>query len=422
MSNKIKKIVSLLLLLSICSFSACGETILTAETGRNTEKDDFVKVVTPSKEAPRVLAPLTLAGLEAIPKVSPHMTTGEMRQIVLDFAELSMSFVWTPKADFRVEKQENDYLAGALYGGIPYDGYSGNPYKWMLYYDEATGVLDSARVPGGAQTLFSDCSSYAYSAWSRVANSMKWSVTPHITLSSGILKIGDYDWDPAIIDFKKESVFTTEICAQNGEQRMYRSYDKLLPADGVVNYLPVGGHVMIVKEVHTVKNAAGIDGDASFAIVYDQRNSTVEKKQSDGSTYTAQAGIGRKLSYRNLFEKGYLPFGVKELYGLEPVEKAEASLSASCSSVTPEELCRATITSNYPILTVHVTVRDENGAELYRADAHVSEHVMPYMEYPLSKRIFESTLGSYAGGGHTVSVQTRVSTGELLSAYEGLLI
>lgn len=416
-----KRIASLVLLSSLLFTAACNRYHLGDEPPTEPPKNGVVSLET-SRNTFFVENLLTWERLNSLPEPNSDMTTDELRQIVLDFAELSLAFQWTPAADFYCPDHDNHYRVGELFGGIPYDGYSGNPYKWMLYYDEETGLLDTSRVPGGAHSLFSDCSSFAYSAWAKVSNAMRWSVTPQINPAYGVLKLGEYQLDPAISNFKEQGIDTTDICLENGEQVMYRSYETLLPADGLVNYLPVGGHVLLVREVQVVRNATGIDGDESYAIILDQRGTTTVKKQADGTSYTAQAGIDRKLSFRTLYEKGYLPFGVPELYGLEPVEQAEASLSVKAGTLTVKELCDATLQSNYALLTVHVTVEDKDGTLLYRADSHISDHTMPYLEYALSKRLYPGSLGSFAGTGHRVTVQARVSTGEMLLAYEGELI
>ena len=50
--------------------------------------------------ANRVPKPLTQADIDAIPIATADMTEDQLRQIVLDFFRLQLSFQWTPAEDF----------------------------------------------------------------------------------------------------------------------------------------------------------------------------------------------------------------------------------------------------------------------------------------------------------------------------------
>ncbi|MBQ4037410.1 MAG: hypothetical protein IJC84_04720 [Clostridia bacterium] len=419
-----KRLISLILSLPLLLAASCGKSLSDDFPKKEAGSEEgSVPTVTTKSIKTAVEDPLTWAKVEAIPKVSSEMTANEMRQMILDFAALELSFVWTPNSNWYLERYDHEYKVGSYYGGIPYAGDSGNVYKWLVYYDEETGVLDSKHIPGGGpQSIFFQCSSFAFSAWGRVSNSMTWEGTHNITEHTGIIKIGEYTTDSAIYDYHKQKRYTTEICENNGEQAMFRSYAKLLPADGVANYLPIGGHVLLIKEVQTVKNTTGIDGNESYVIFYEQSSARVWKTQKNGVKYLAQRGIDRKFTFKELFDKGYLPFGVKELYGLDPVEKAVAGMTLKKDTVSAEELCGASVTSNYAISTIHIDVTDKNGNTVYSNNSHVSGFPLLRTEYALSNRFYPSGIKKFEGQGCHVTVQIRVSTGHLLSAYEGNLI
>ena len=88
-----------------------------------------------------------------IPLGTNDMTYEERRQLCMDFMELQVTFQWKPNVPF--EFVTSNYRKGTpkpispdeIYGGIFYHskGFS-NPYRWLEYYDETTGIMDMERA------------------------------------------------------------------------------------------------------------------------------------------------------------------------------------------------------------------------------------------------------------------------------------
>ena len=428
-----KKLTSLLLLLAtLLSLTSCGsgesleateEILPTTTTGNGIVKIE----VLPNEE--RVYEPLTWEKINAIPVANSSMTTDELRKICLDYFHMQMTFGWTPSQSWDVTVgRDDEYEVGLVYGGIPYvSSTCGNVYKWMCFYDEETGVMDIASVGKGQDIqniLGSQCSGTAYAAWSRVANSFTWDGTSDINPAHNIILVGPYTYDTSISDFYAERVHTKDDIANvNGKKVMFDSYAALLPADGLFFYHETAGHVIMCYENNVVRDENGnIDGQKSHILYYGQTASTVNVPQENKINMERQRDVQVTFSYNDLYERGYLPFGIKELYGLDPVEKAVAGCTAPAGSVTPEQLRDASVTSNYAISVIETRVY-ENGTNkvLFESCRPVTDWPYLHVEEELLGKFNTTELSRHANGTNTVEVMIRVNTGELLQAYQGTL-
>ena len=91
---------------------------------------------------------LKVEQVTSLPIASEDTTKDELRQLVLDYFELQLSFHWIPDMDLKdypttyFKKSPKTIDVGTVYGGIPYQSTgTGNLYRWMEYYDEETGVF-----------------------------------------------------------------------------------------------------------------------------------------------------------------------------------------------------------------------------------------------------------------------------------------
>lgn len=421
-----KKIISLLLILAtLLSLAACSsEGLETEEEILPTTTDKgIVKIEINTGEKLLVKDPLTWEKIDAIPVANASMSSDQLRQIVLDFAKLSLSFIWQPSEEWYITVGRNyTFPVNTMYGGIPYvSSSSGNMYKWMCYLNEETGILDVKAVGNDIErVLGNQCSAHAFSAFSRVSNSMDWGGTSDMVLKHGCIPLGEYTYDTSIENW--DNIATVDICKQNGQQVMYRSYAKLLPADGLSNSdIKNAGHVIMNKEVHVETAADGsIDGYKSYIIYYEQ-SSGFKSAVHANTSYQTQAGIDRKFTFHELFNEGYLPWTVAEFIGRDPVEKATASGDLTAASVTPTELAKIKITSNYAISVFEIHIKDESGKV-------VKEIEKPFDGFPLQRleatpygRFNINEISSFADGKHTAEVYVRVNSGELLQVYSGTL-
>lgn len=374
-----------------------------------------------------VAKPMTLADLEAIPVANSSMTEAQLRQIVVDFMRLQLSFAWTPSQDFayKTGNSNRTLYSGTVYAGLPYiSSTGGNLYNALHLYDPITGMLDTTNGAGNLHKIIGNqCSGSAFWAWARISNSMTWGGTQNMLERNGALRLGNYTYDDSIQSFHEEGIRTSSICTANGQQVMYESYALLKMADGIVKYVETAGHVrMIAADAVVVRNSSGeIDGEKSYIVYLDQGSSWSDSTQENGHPIHIQGGIDKKMTFKSMYGEGYLPFRVPELAGKDPVEKATASIGHTDSSITLTELYKKNLTANYPLSDVTVTVVNDKGEILYEKTAFTMNISTRQMQ--LRTTVLSTALRDISQSGeHTIIVSARVGTGEKLVAYEGVLI
>ncbi len=431
----------LLLLAAILPLCACTANLdaqvthtETAETKKEPEEEKKTHVWS-------VPTPMTWKDIDAIPIANAHMTSDELRKICVDYFRLQTSFQWTPNKIFEYTIRSSDsvrkFQPGKYYGGIPYVTSSkggGNLYLWMEYYDEATGTLDLTRLSGQdlMDLVGNHCAHGAFWGWTRVINSAEIRGTKTYTQKNGCLNVGPYTYDPNLEEFSTDDPEkgTDKVCEANGEQVMFQSYAKLLPADGINATHVKNWHVRMISQAAHVEYAADgtIDGEKSYVLCLEQASGPKQYVSPDGTKLNVMAGVDVKYTFAKLFETGYIPFTFAEFLGTDPVEQSKVTLNLDKSSATAEDLQSSTVTSNYSISHVTVQAVDENGEVLYRyvkkfVPSDTGGNAIICTSLSMEKAIIPATLNRYANKGDAkIRVLCRISTGEEPVIWEGNLV
>ena len=455
------------------------------------------------------------------PIATQDMSKAALRQLIIDFFKLQMSFQWTPNmdvTDYDLTNWKSDIpksiMIGSVHGGIPYQSLgTGNLYRWLEYYDEETGVMDLKRAfaeNGGygegaaifdekydadgkltykkyrAHTaLFNQCSSSSTWAWERVINSARFGWSFDITAARGFIPVGCFDYSfehegktygmTDITSYKKgddmPATFKTAdivsyITNNVGYYAIYDCYAQAKPGDILVR----NGHVMMVDTVEAKYTKSGkIDPTQSKILVHEQIEAWAMQSTIDGVPHRIQGRIGASYKFDQLSKEGYLPYtclelldpndpqdkkhidyyysyadkivGTKDSYTtFEPkedcfgaeVEKAYTMCTYEGGSITAADFEKMVIGSNYCISDVFVTVTDPSGKELlrnvhrtetlYDREVAMTAGVSTWKLDENGNRLPISTgVADLADGQNTVTVKVQVSTGELLTAFEGTL-
>lgn len=428
----------LLMLLPLASCAAQPEQTQTLEQtqtkeeNKNADKDKGEEATSSGKEYNhKVTDPLTQDDLDAIPIAKPGMSTEQLRQICVDFFDLSMTFTFIPDQNYNytVESQglKRTLEKGKLTGGIPYITVGhGNLYRIMDYYDSETGILNMSPFLADYKVLGNACSGGASYGWARCINSVtKFQWTWGMTHANGFLKVGPYEYDLTLksIGQNEGDYGTPEIVAKNGKQVMFESYAATHKADGIVNT----GHVrMIAEEPIVVKNEDGtINGEKSFLVCHDQicYNTKAEKyqrTQSDGTTYHIAGGNNWKYSFNELVGTNYIPFTFAEFLGTDPVEESVITFSHTAPTATVFDLNNAVVGANYIISDVYFKVKDANGAQVFSYSKNNGSFMKNDMK--LQGKVPMSGMAQYADGNHTVEISVQLGTGERPVFYTGTLV
>jgi len=430
-----KKIFSLILCILILFpfVTSCKKTEVETKETLETNTNATEEVASSTEEAtPLSASPLTWDRINAIPIANDSMTEDELRQIVTDFFRLTLSFVWTPNQDVEYvisSKNRPVYLPkGTLYGGLPYvTGGTGNIYKIMSYYDPETRTIDIEKLGLGdnfKNVMGTQCSFSSTWAWARVSNHVKnFRTTAHMTQANGCYRVGEYTYDDSYTQFSgktSDPSNTTAIIKANGEQVMYRSLACLKPADGLVS--STGSHVRMASSVpKVVYNPDGtIDGNKSTVTYLDQPTTWKDCVLDSGEAVKVQGGLDVVVTFKVLLDKGYIPFTIPEFLGLDPVEKGEARFSVTESSANFETLNTAKIETNYPISNLLITVKDPAGNVLVSYDPNVTSRNTTYYVM-MGIVILPNHVLPYANGENTITIDCRISTGENITVYKGIL-
>ena len=419
-----KRVLALILvLLLLGTLCACGG-------GSNTETTPETTLA-PAVET-KVAEPLTWEKINSLPIANDSMSEDELRQLCMDFMEMTMLFPWTPSDPLNFtpingsDKVTKIFVPGEVYGGPPYiAGTMGNIYTMMEYYDERNGMLD---LSGGMDTLrqfCNQCSGSTFWAWNRVCNKITYNGTTNALQHNGCIRVGPYTYDDNIMDMYREQVSTKQICQTNGLDTMYESYALLKPADGIVNFYSGAGHVrMVFAEANVVRDANGkINGGLSTITYTDQDGLWYQHTQPDGSPYEHVGGYKIEITFFQLFNDGYLPFTFAEFIGADPVEKSETTIDYTGDTITTAQLMKANISSNYSISDVTIVIKDKNGKQVFRnmAPAYKAQNAIPVPTARV-EWAYSLELENYADGKHTVEISARIGTGEKPVVYTGTLV
>lgn len=349
-----KKCICLILSLSFMfGLCACGATPASDST---TE---------PVQQTVNLPKKLLVSQVTGIPVATNDMSKAELRQMVVDFFELQMSFQWLTNLDITdydltnlKSKLDKNVTTDAVYGGIPYQSLgTGNLYRWLEYYDETTGIVDLATAAaenGGygegaaifdqeydadgkltykkyrvLQAMFNQCSSSSVWAWGRVVNSVRFGWSWDNSAYRGLIPVGcfDYGYDhegkhygiTEIDTFRKSEnhpkTYTTSdaidtITNNDGYYAIYECYAQCKPGDVLIR----NGHVMMVKEVATKYTKSGkLDFTNSKIIALEQIEAWASSgTKVDGRPYYGQGRTIASYTFDELKNEGYLPFTCAE--------------------------------------------------------------------------------------------------------------
>ncbi len=439
-----KKTLCLFLALAMLfSLVACGSALTplpteetqTQETagGQNQTKpsqNQQTQQTKPAGNYPTVKTPMTWDKINSLPIATNSMSLAERRQLCVDFFKLAQTFQWTPNEtiDYVVSSQEKrtTYPVGKVYAGVPYvtEVKGGSVYLAMKYYDEKTGVLDTASV-GGKNIAFiigNHCSGGAMLAWTRVVNTSDARLTYSMTAAHGCIPVGPYKYDQSIDQWDAVNN-TIEVCSKNGKQTIFESYAKMQPADGIVRVnQKKSGHVCMISATPVVvRDASGkIDGTQSYVLLHEQGSTPTAYTAEDGSQITIAGRVDNKFTFDAIYSGGYIPFTFAELIGTDPVEEVSVSYSISGETATVDAVIGSVIESNYNIVFAEYTVYDKDGKVLYNKFSGNSTFNKKTFE--MSTIVFKSTINQFAGqGGATIKIECFSSIGKSITVYEGAI-
>lgn len=326
----------------------------------------------------------------------------QRRQQVFDVMWDMGTVLWCATEDFTYTFATStvNIKAGRLYRGIPYTHARGTYEAFMEYMGEADakGVheaidLNPEMLSGSSLTarVGNDCSGAANSAYGSISPTIKQAGASTQVPANGFPRVA---LDKYVVKPSEDTNSDgKDVCVANGEQVMYSIYAEAQLADLWV----CSGHTMMNHYVDVKYNDDGtINGEESTAVVVHQTPGYIRATTSS-AYYTSgefsEANYGEKVykcfgvdepkTFAWLYESGYMPVTCKELIDASPVEASTVSDSQTEHSY--KTLLSGTISSNYQIDSVTMTITNENGVPLqqgtarcYRSDGNGTNSDMVY--------------------------------------------
>ena len=365
----------------------------------------------------------------------------QRREVVEQHMRYMSTVRWTVDEDVSYVYASNgdtsttiELKTGRIYQGIPYTHGCGSAYSWLSYAtgQDENGVyklsgMHNAVLNGVARNgvgncsrVGNDCADCVYWAWAQVSNTISFENTNHMTPVFGCIPVGDYDWDGTIMFSSTKNVLDA-----NGQQRMFEAYAQLQKGDAMVRIVDSGGgHAVMIVGVHVERNAEGIDGDASYVTVLEQTggNEKKEKKYFDeelGQDVYLCEIVDKNWSFNTIYEKGYLPITCQEL--IDPSPLPEPTVEDPTAEPTVDTMFESTITSNYRIASVTVTVSDAQDRPVQQATCNSLE--LEFFSFKLNRflsdaqqdlLVGEIDLSALEPGTYTCTFDCRLSTGKVI--------
>ena len=369
-------------------------------------------------------------------KTDKATAIAEARQVAIDFFNYAKTATWIPADNWSFTHHDDgtgpdEMQGGQVYGGLPYVGLASSAiYRVMDFIDPETGVVDVLAAGGEnheIQKMFGNqCANGAYQGWSRFINSAKYSGTPRMTQLNNFIPVGDYKYPTATTTSWSTGYGTDECCKENGEQVIYASYAEMIKADGFVNFTTAGHVMMLVDTPVVVMDGDKIDGVASYCIITDQHVKFADYQHPDGGDKCLAANyINRKMTFKQLYDSGYVPFTYQEWLGEDPIEVPEYNCKISGDSITLDKLFSTKISSNYHIYDIYFSIYNADGVEVAKVATHnagASDYELKFQKNGETSMIW-GNLDKLdpANYEYTVKVYVQSGTGERPTLWEGKL-
>jgi len=342
-------------------------------------------------------------------------TVEEARHYVLNYSRRMAHLKWTAKEDMDFTKEKSYtsklfYEKGETYYGVIYVSNSRNMEKMQLVidengvyigpitYKEAVGNTCASAVRISYDNVLTDITAYGSHQFLPMAE-------------MGLVKVGDYDWDPCE-DIKK--IVSLDTIKKNGEQRMCEAYAKLFPGDAITARWPAksdptatNGHARLISgPTRVIRFLDGrIDPDASTVTVIEQNGSF-----NPDTPYRTTWRVDKSYTFSDLLRKGYLPITPKEFAeGKLPDAIIEFDGDVCGDTLFETNRLQGQLSSNYCFFNVKATLIDNNGekaAELIYAPQS--------KKVDLSEKEFYTPLSQLPNGQYRLHITAEIGFGSCL--------
>ena len=321
------------------------------------------------------------------------------------------------------------YKEGQLHIGIPYNHYSTTLTRFMACFDEnnvaSDWVYDLPSMEGFDTYFGNDCSGAVQAAWWTVSTTTDVRYCENmqpIRSQFGCIPVGEW---PADIEVLTDETSRRKLIDSVDINVWFEAFAKVRHGDAYVNIGKDGNHTRMAQEdAVIVRDENGmIDGDYSYIITVEQGAPAIM------DPYFCSWRYDYKYTFKNLILGGYFPVTCIELATGE-VDAVDCKLVGGMEG--RGGMTVGQIYSNYNIDVVTLTIKDSEGNVAfqttqnpnagYRSDFGATDMGIRNKAEVFDLARFVTPL-SYAdlelGESYTYTVETLLSTGDLITSTEG---
>lgn len=310
---------------------------------------------------------------------------GDKRKIVVDYMLSMANMEWTPSEDFNIGWKGTArfginlrFKAGTKYLGLPYSEttssldmfeqflYGGKFKDRTYYYEEVVG---------------NNCSQSMILSYQQLVDlPVVEKPTKPTEERKGLLELPvdrrgrPILKDPTMFGYD-ETWTTTELFKCNSKESVMKAYAACDAGD--ILYLSVvgSGHTrMVDKVVYNRDKEGNIDPASSYILTIEQTNAWDKERPGVNSTWW----IDHKYTFATLYSKNFYPVTLNIFHEDTPLETAYILYNGKNSPETAQTRLNGTVSSNFPLTYLLLTLKDSEGRTVSFAKAYRNDFTQFY--------------------------------------------
>ena len=332
---------------------------------------------------------------------------GDPRQIVYDYMMAMAKVEWTPAEDFTIgwegtpsfdPNMSLKFYKDKIYRGVTYGNTHCTFELFSLFLNE-NNVFKYDNY-SYEKIVGNNCSTTMTLAYQQIID-LPISVLKPISSRVGLLQLAG---NLKVPEGMGDDWYTDEVFATNGQDAVFEAYTTLDKGDILYKSIRGTGHTrMVVGKPEITRTAAGkINPARSYVYCVESTNAWEDSNQ------TSLWFIDKKYSFAELYDTAFMPVTLCIFHEENPVY--DDAYLAYNGTITEEHVSfgtmPGTVSSNFPINYVMVTITDADGNVAYRKlDSGMSN----VNNYDLRKLYIDTK--NLTPGNYTLTVRAGIARG-----------
>ena len=331
---------------------------------------------------------------------------GNPREIVMDYMMKMATIKWTPSEDFTIgwegpasfdPNMAIKFYKDKTYSGTTYGDTHCSLELFSVFLNEKNELkMDNYSYE---KIIGNNCSSTMTLAYQQIVD-MPISVLKPISSRIGLLKLAG---DLKIPEGMGDSWYSNEVFAANGQDAVYKAFATLEAGDILYKSIPGVGHTRMVRKVELSKSASGkLMPTRSYVYCVESTNAW------DSSEQVSTWFVDRKYTFTELYDTLFMPVTLEIFHEDNPTyEDAYLAFDGNPTENNIKNgILPGTVSSNFPLNYVMITITDENGNIVHR-DTKAGMKT----NYTFDMRKFYLKTSDFAPGNYTLTIRAGIARG-----------